>query len=359
MKMPFSIALPPSLSLFTAAAKEWRADKVPTLGAALSYYTIFSIAPLVVIAVGIAGLVFGRDRASEELIHTLGQLAGTPGAEAARTMIENAGRRQAGVLATTIGGITLLVGASGVFAQLQDTLNAIWKVEPRPELGIKAFIRQRLLSFGMVLGVGFLLMVSLIATAALSAMGRFMSSNLPGGEVLWQAINFAISFAVIAGLFALIFKMVPDVRLRWRDVTGGAILTAALFTIGKFLIGIYIGRGAVGSVYGAAGSFLALLLWVYYSSQIVFFGAEFTKGRAIQTGARVEPDSYATVREKALPGESGETKVNKKLVERMKPVVARRERRRRAERGAHPKPPKPLRGLGGPTNPPPPPEARD
>lgn len=272
---------------------EWSEDKAPRLAAALSYYTIFSLAPLLVIAIGIAGLVFERQEARDQVIAQIGGLIGAQGAEAVETMIEATQQGNAGLIATIVGLVTLLLGAAGLFGQLKDALNTIWEVAPKPGRGLMGLVRERFLSFTMVLGIGFLLLVSLVITAAISALGEFAAGLFPGSELVMQLVNFMLSFAVITVLFAMIFKILPDVSIAWRDVWLGAAVTSLLFSIGKWLIGLYLGQSSTASVYGAAGSLVIILLWVYYSAQILFFGAEFTQVYANRFGFRVVPEEGA------------------------------------------------------------------
>jgi membrane protein len=273
---------------------EYSEDKVPRLAAALSYYTAFAIAPLLVIAIGIAGLFFDRQAATNQISQQLSGLLGASAANAVNSMVEAAGNRQgSGIITTVIGIITLLFGASGVFGELQDSLNTIGEVAPKPGQGILATIKNRFFSFTMVLGVGFLLLVSLVISTALSAIGKLVAGDQFGQTLIWSAINFAVSFGVTTLLFALIFKYIPDVQIQWSDVWVGAVVTALLFTIGKAALGWYLGRSSTTSPYGAAGSFVALLLWIYYSAQILFFGAEFTQVYARAYGSRIEPAENA------------------------------------------------------------------
>jgi membrane protein len=257
----------------------WNCHEAPRLGAALSFYTMLSLAPLLILVVAIASLLFGHSAAQHEIIGQVQGIMGAEGAKAVEAVIEH-GQRPAGVFASVIGLATLLVGASGAFSELQSALNKIWDVQPKKGSGVASLIKSRLFSFGMVLAVGFLLIVSLVITAGLAVLGRFFGEILPMPEPLMQTVNFAVSFAGISALFALIFKYVPDARIKWRDVWEGAIATALLFTIGKSLIGLYLGKAAVGSAYGAAGSLLVVIVWVYYSAMIFFFGAEFAHVRA-------------------------------------------------------------------------------
>lgn len=279
--------------LLQEAVREWQQDKVSLLAAALAYYTVFSITPLLVIAIAIAGAVFGQDAAQGEIVQQINQLVGQQGAEAIETALANADRPEISSTASIISIVVLFVGASGVFAQLQEALNTVWNVKAKPNAGIWGFLRKRLLSLGVVLAIGFLLIVSLIFSAVLSGIGKLQINLLPGFTSLWQLSNFAVSFGFITLLFALIYKYLPDVKIRWKDVWVGAIITALLFTFGKFLIGLYLGRGSLGSAYGAAGSLIVFLAWVFYSAQILLFGAEFTQVYARKYGRKIRPDSHA------------------------------------------------------------------
>lgn len=281
------------LGLLKEIFKEWQDDGALQLGAALSYYTIFSLAPMLLVVIGVAGLVYGREAVQGQLVGQLRGLVGEQGGEAIQTMVANAGRHGSGVLATVVGLVTTLFGATGVFVQLQDSLNHIWDVKAKPGQGVWSFIKNRLISFGMILGVGFLLLVSLVVSTAVTAIGTWATGLLPGAEVLVQILTFVLSFGLVTVLFAMIYKVLPDVKIAWRDVWIGAAVTALLFTLGKLLIGLYLGRSSVGSAYGAAGSVVILLLWVYYSSQILFLGAEFTQVYASHYGSRIEPDEHA------------------------------------------------------------------
>ncbi|WP_319423249.1 YihY/virulence factor BrkB family protein [Pleurocapsa sp. FMAR1] len=286
--------------LFKEAFVEWQEDKVTLLAAALAYYTVFSITPLLVIAIAIAGAVFGQDAARGEIIEQINSLVGKQGAQIIETGLANADQPKISSIASIISVIVLLVGASGVFAQLQEALNTVWDVKAKPRKGkgsIWEFIRKRLLSFGMVLAIGFLLLVSLITSAMLSGIGKLPIDLLPGFTFFWQLLNFGVSFGFISLLFALIYKYLPDVKIRWKDVWVGATITAFLFTIGKYLIGLYLGQGSLGSAYGAAGSLIVFLAWVFYSAQILLFGAEFTQVYARKYGQKIRPDSHAELNE--------------------------------------------------------------
>jgi membrane protein len=277
--------------LLKNAAKEWNQDEAPRLGASLAYYAVFSLAPLLVIALSIAGLVFGREAATGQVVEQIQGLIGRDAAVAVQEIIKNTSQPSAGILASLIGLIMLLFGASGVFNELEQSMNRIWDVPPKPSSGLWTLIRDRFLSFLMVLGTGFLLLVSLIISAVLAALGEFFLDLVPGLSALVHVLNFVVSLAVITGLFALIFKYVPQAEIAWEDVWIGAALTAILFTIGKVLISLYIGHSSFSSAYGAAASFVVILLWVYYSSQILFFGAEFTQVYANTYGSRIRAES--------------------------------------------------------------------
>jgi len=272
---------------------EWSEDKASRLAAALAYYTIFSIAPLLVIVIAIAGLVFGEEAARGEIVTQIQGLVGRSGAEVIETAIENANKPATGSIASLISIGALLFGAIGVFAQLQDALNTIWEVQPKPDRPIKGFVRRNFLSFSMVLGIGFLLLVSLILSATLAALSNYFSHLIPGFDALWQLVNFVIAFGITTFLFAMIFKFLPNVKIAWSDVWIGAIITSFLFSIGRFLLGWYLGNGSFGSTYGAAGSLIIILAWVYYAAQILFFGAEFTQVYARSYGSQIVPDENA------------------------------------------------------------------
>ena len=274
-------------------AKKGMDDDVFSLGAALAYYTVFSLAPLLLIAISVAGLVYGRDAVEGRLVSEIQGMIGRQGAEAVQTMLAHNWRTGSGVLPTVIGIVTILFGVSGVFGQLQTSLNKIWEVAPRPDRGIQGFLKSRFLSFGMVLGIGFLLLVSLVVSAALTAVSAYVTGLLPGLTVLFSVLSFLVSFAVITLLFAMIFKYLPDAHVSWEDVWFGSAATALLFTVGKSLIGLYLGKSSLASTYGAAGSLVVLLLWVYYSSQLLFLGAELTQVYAKRYGQEIRPDRHA------------------------------------------------------------------
>jgi len=264
----------------------WSEDKASALAAALAYYALFSLAPLVLIAVAVAGLVFGRQAAEGQLYTQLAGLVGDASARAVQGLVASMHQQEGGgIIATVVGIATLLFGASGVFAQLQDSMNTIWKAKPPTTNGLLEFLRVRMLSFSMVLGIGFLLLVSLVLSAILAAVGDYLGAFLPGGAALGHVLNATVSLVVVTVLFAMIYKLLPDTRVAWRDVWLGALVTSLLFTIGKFAIGFYLGKASVASSYGAAGSIVILLVWVYYSSML-YFGAEFTHVYSMRHGSR-------------------------------------------------------------------------
>jgi len=274
------------LDLIKQAWREFNDDQAQRLGAGLAYYMVFSIAPLLLIAIAIAGVVFGK-KAAQGAIEQ--QLAGTLGegvAQALNQMIVMASKPKSSAIATIAGVITLLFGAAGVFGQLQNALDTIWNVERPKTAGWKGMIKDRFLSMTMVLGIGFLLLVTLVFDTVISAIGKYAGQHLPGGEAVLQILQLMLSFGIITVLFALIFKYLPHTRVAWRDVWLGAAVTSFLFVVGKFLLGLYIGKAAIGSAYGAAGSLIVILIWVYWSAQILFFGAELTQVYARSHGSR-------------------------------------------------------------------------
>ncbi|MEX2207389.1 MAG: YihY/virulence factor BrkB family protein [Myxococcota bacterium] len=266
--------------------QKWSSDNALTLGAALAYYTIFSIAPLLVLVIAVAGLVFGRAAAQGEIVTQIQGMLGPSGAELIESMIQRASEPTSGVIATVVSLLTMLFGASGVFGQLQGSLNRIWSSDGSRRKGVKGQLQRRAASFSMILGIGFLLLVSLALSALISGLHGFIDEYLTVPSELLSLTNLGVSFLVVTALFAMIFKLLPDARIEWRDVWLGAAVTALLFTIGKSLLGIYLGRAGVTSVYGAAGSLVLVLLWVYYSSQLLFLGAEFTEVYSRRYGSR-------------------------------------------------------------------------
>lgn len=287
------IQVKPIFKLLKEAFLGWRRDNVSLLAAALAYYTVFSITPLLVIAIAIAGAVFGEDAAQGEIVNEINQLVGEQGAKAIETALANVNQPRFNSITSVVSILVLFIGASGVFAQLQAALNTVWSVKPKPNVGIWGVVRKRLLSFGMVLSIGFLLLVSLIISTVLSAISKLDINLLAGFTPLWQVINLLISFFLTTLLFALIYKYLPDVEVHWKDIWVGAIITALLFISGKYLIGLYLGRSSLASAYGAAGSLIIFLAWVFYSAQILLFGAELTQVYTREYGGEIRPNSHA------------------------------------------------------------------
>lgn len=277
------------------AASDFMADSAPRLGASVAFYTIFSLSPLLLIVIAIASFVFHK-QATAHIYSEISGLIGPKGAEAVQSIMSQPATQKHGLMATVIAVVTLLLGSTGVFMELQAALNRIWEVEPKPGAGIWGFVRQRLLSFAMVLSVGFLLLVSLILTAAISGFGKYMAGVMPSLEAISQILNFVASFGVITVLFALIFKYMPDVRMPWREVWVGAAITSLLFVVGKLALGIYLGKSTTSNAFGAAGSLVVLLMWVYYSAQILFFGAEVTQAYVKMRGSKVVPAKHAKIK---------------------------------------------------------------
>jgi len=286
-------------SLIKAAAVSWKTHNSARCGAALGFYTLFAVSPLAVIGVAIAGSIFGEDTARAELLEQVRGLAGQAGADAVEAVLKSAAGAGKGLTATIIAGVTLLVGATSLFAELQDALNTIWEVKPRPGKQIVIFLKKRLLSFMIVVGIWLLLLVSLVLSASLSAFSHYFSGDGPGTGHGWSVAYGMVSFMVITLLFAMIFKILPDMKIAWRDVWLGALITAGLFTGGKYLVGLYLGQSTIISAYGAAGSLVVLLLWVYYSAQIFFFGAEFTRVYTYHREPAVVPEAEAMRTESA------------------------------------------------------------
>jgi membrane protein len=275
--------------------QDWLQDKAPQLGAALAYYTVFSLAPLILVLLAIVGVIFRDDPAGawSKITQQMSYFLDPSAVQVVENIAQKASEPGKSTIATIIGVALAIFGASGVFGQLQDALNTIWGVKAKPGGGIWGFLRNRFLSFAMVAGVCFLLLVSLTLESLLKAFSHYVQSVLPGGIVVALAVYLIFDFAVVVLLFAMIFKFLPDVKIQWRDVWIGAVMTAIFFGIGKWLLGLYLGSGAAGSAYGAAGSLITLLLWVYYSSQILLFGAEFTQVYAARAGRAFKPTEYA------------------------------------------------------------------
>ncbi|MFT4091187.1 MAG: YihY/virulence factor BrkB family protein [Asticcacaulis sp.] len=272
------------------SGQEWLDDKVPRLGAALAFYSVLSIGPLLLIVIAIAGLVFGRDAVSGYLYEEIRGLVGDLGAQAIQAILASSANKSSGIVATLIGLVTLIISATGFFAQLQDAMNAVWNVDEKQKRHWSWFIRKRVLSFALIVGIGFLLLISLVVSAALAALNAFVAEFTP--SFLTHVINNVVSFIVTTFMFAMVFKILPDVKIRWRDVWVGAAITAILFSIGKYLIGLYLGQSALSSAYGAAGSLIVLLVWIYYSTQIFFFGAEFTQVYTRHFSTEITPRAH-------------------------------------------------------------------
>jgi membrane protein len=299
--------------LTKAAASSWIDDYAQSMGAALAYYTLFSIAPLLLIVISVAGLLFGVEAARGEIVEQLRGLMGPQGAQAVQGLLESVNRPAESIAAVVLGSILLLIGATSVFAELQDALDRIWRAPKRHKVGIWSLLRARLLSFGMILGIGFLLMVSLVVSAALAALGKLWGPLFADWQLLANVINYLFTFAFTTTFFALIYKIMPRVDVDWADVWIGAVVTALLFTVGKFLIGFYIGRSGVTSGFGAAGSLVVLLVWVYYSAQVFLMGAEFTWAYSITFGSRKEQP--VPVAAPAVPSQAAKGQPEPHLVE--------------------------------------------
>ncbi|PZD70729.1 hypothetical protein C1752_09735 [Acaryochloris thomasi RCC1774] len=289
--------MPPKLKraikLLRMTIAKWQADKASRLAAALAYYTAFSLAPILVIVIAILSLAFGEEAAQAQILAQFRDLVGDDGAAIVKVMMRDTQQSGSGITATLSSLVFLVFGATGMFAQLQDALNTIWQVKPKPGRGIVSFVRDRVLSFAMVLGIGFLLLVALIFSAGLAVISEYLNKGSEGLIQIGQFLDLVISFGVITILFAMIYKVLPDVMIKWSDVWVGAIMTSILFSVGKALIGLYLGHSSFSSTYGAAGSLAVLLLWVYYSAQILFFGAELTQVYAQKYGSKILPARYA------------------------------------------------------------------
>jgi membrane protein len=302
MSAPAKFTFAAIFPLLKQTFNEWLEDKAPQLGAALAYYTVFSLAPLILVLLAIVGVLFRKDpsgawtRMTEQMSYFLDKSA----LDVVQQIAQKASQPGKGLTATIIGIALAIFGASGVFGQLQDALNTVWGVKAKPGLGIKGFLRARFLSFTMVAGVCFLLLVSLVIEGLLKAFSHYVQAHLPGGLALATSVYLIFDIAVVIVLFAIIFKYLPDVKVRWRDVWIGSVITAVLFAIGKWALGLYLGSGAAASAYGAASSLITLLLWIYYSSQILLFGAEFTQVYARKFGPEIVPDDYAVCVERKI-----------------------------------------------------------
>jgi membrane protein len=264
-------------ALWRTAADNWVTDRAASMGAAIAYYTCFSLAPMLILVVAVAGLAFGKSAAEGALFDQLADLVGTDSAGALQAMLRSAGGAKSGVIASIIGFVTLLIAATAVFAELQAALNVIWKAKAPTGFGLWHLAKSRLLSLSLILAIGFLMLVSLAASAALAAFSNYLDRKMPGLPTVLRIVHLTMSFAFTTVLFAMMFKILPDTHVAWRDVWLGAAATALLFTLGKYLISLYIGSSKIASAYGAAGALVIVLIWVYYSAQILLFGAEFAK----------------------------------------------------------------------------------
>jgi membrane protein len=279
--------------LFRETFKEWQEDKASRIAAALAYYAVFSISPLLVIAIAIAGTFFGQQTAQDQITEQITALVGEDGVKPVLMALNNISQPEIRGLASLISIAVLLLGASGFFAQLQDALNTVWKVKPQPGRGIWIFIRKRVASFMMVLAIGFLLILSLVLSAVVSTLSKYRVDYLPGSAILWENLDFIVSLSLMTFIFGLMFKYVPDAKIAWKDVFVGSVITAVLFLFGKFLLGVYLSKGSLGSAYGAAGSLIVLLAWIYYSAQIILLGAEFTQVYTRMYGSKIRPSKHS------------------------------------------------------------------
>jgi membrane protein len=333
-------------SLIKKTVQEWSADGAPRLAAALSYYAIFSLVPLLVIAIGIAGLFFQQEQVQGQVAEQLTAVVGADAADTVMGWLDATATAQGGIIATVLGIGALLLGATGFFGQLQTSLNIIWDVQPRPDRGVKGMLRDRALSFLLILFIGLLLLVLIILNSVLSTLGGFIEDLLPGGQIIWMLVNYVINLALVVVLFAAIFKVLPDVQIRWRDVWVGAAVTAVLFVIGQILISLYLSTAAVGSAYGAAGSAIIFLLWIYYSAQILFFGAEFTQVYARRHGTQILPsDNAVSLRDEPARTTSRSTDVPSVRIRRPLGQTVERIKDRREIIQPAPQPPQGFRAL--------------
>ena len=298
-----TVRLPPLATLLLESVKGWSKDNVPRLGASLAYYTLFSIAPVLVIVIAVAGYFFGAEAVRGEIVRQVDDLIGVVGGRALQGLLEGASRQGTGAVATIIGGFTFLIGATGAFLELQHALNTVFQVKQAPPKSrILDFILDRMRSFGLVISLGFLLMVSLVVSASLAALSGYLGGQGEEISMIWKVLDLVVPFGVVTLLFALIYKYLPDAKLKWRDVWLGALTTAGLFVLGKELIGLYLGKSSLASTYGAVGSVMVLLLWVYYTSQIVLLGAEITRVRLKrEEGRKAKPKEMAVREPDARP----------------------------------------------------------
>ncbi|MGI4830161.1 MAG: YihY/virulence factor BrkB family protein [Janthinobacterium lividum] len=279
-------------ALLKRSFNDWNDDNAPRLGAALAFYTILSISPLVILVIAIVSVVFDRSKAQAHLLNQVQAIMGPDGRNAVQTMLASGQKASSGIFATLLGLATLVFGASGVFGELRSALNTIWEAKPKASSGLWGLLRERFFSIGMVFSVGFVLLVSLLASAGLAAVTTFFKGFLPIPSIVLGSLNFVVSFLGIAVLFGFILKYVPETKVEWRDVRIGALATALLFTIGKSLLGLYLGKASPGSAYGAAGSLVVMVIWVYYSAQIFFFGAEFTHVYALSERGALDSEPH-------------------------------------------------------------------
>lgn len=274
-------------------------DKVPKLSGSLAYYTVFSMGPLLIVLIYLSGYILGREAVEGTIYNQMNDFVGPDAALQIQEIVKNAALNDSGPMAVTIGIITLLIGATTVFAEMQDSINTIWNLKTKPKRALLIMLMNRLLSFGVVVSLGFLLLVSLGVSAIVAVLGKSLAGWLPGvGPIVLYVINFLVSFGIVTLLFAVIFKVLPDAKIQWKWVWPGAIATGILFLIGKFLISFYIGTSDIGSTYGAAGSLAIIIVWIYFSSMILYFGAEFTKAYVLQYGGEIKPNKYAVTMKK-------------------------------------------------------------
>lgn len=276
-------------ALLKQTVMNWLDDYAPSMGAAIAFYTVFSLAPLVIIVIGVAGFFWGREAVQGQLFDQVSSMVGTEGGKAVESVVLGAQEPAQGIAATVISVVMLVIGSTTVFSELQSALDRIWKVSPKKQSGIWALIRARLLSFGLILTLAFLLIVSLVVSTALAALGSWLGGGVPGWAMLLQAANAAVTLGILTLLFGMIYRFMPQVSVAWRDVWAGAFVTAVMFEIGKFLIGLYMAKASIASSYAAAGSLVVVLIWVYYAAQVFLLGAEFTRVYAQAHGSRKEP----------------------------------------------------------------------
>jgi membrane protein len=284
--------------LIKKTASSWSDINAPRLGAALAFYTMLSMAPLLVVCIGIAGAIFGQQAAQDRIAWQIQNVVGYEGGQAIQALLKHADKPSSGIIAAVIGFFMLLFGASGVFGELRDSLNLVWGAKGPNSSGLMGMVKYRFASFAMVLGIGFLLLVSLVLSAAIAAAGKLFAGYLPASEFMLHTGTIVVTFIAVTVLFGLLYKVVPDVRIEWRDVWIGAAVTSILFSVGKFLIGLYLGKASVGSAYGAAGSLVIFMVWVYYSAQIFFLGAQFTHVFAERHGSRAHPSATLDQRDR-------------------------------------------------------------